>query len=514
VKNNKSQGFSLVEVIIAAAALGGLALVAMNMNKSMSKTSVKFQFDTETNLITNEIVGVLADPAKCSATLLGKNALNETNILSVNGGQYYISSQSGAPASGYGSGGVKITSYALSATSVEVGDKTSYLVINYQTKKILGGPSVVSKKIKLYVEVDATKAITSCHSISAHSPEIWTRGATPDIFYNGNVGIGTTTPQAALDIETSNLPQIKIGDGSTSGSLFYTAYGPTMSLNVGSHWDGAVWKNTHTSSAHIAVGVNGIQFSTDEGLSVGGSDPLTPVMKILNNGRVGIGTLTPNSHFEVQKDFFGVINQSAGFIGGYDAAFAKSGVYFLQKDNASFVSPGTSLINVVQNNVSKFLVTGQGRIGIGTSTPDEHLVITNGITTGKYTTSGWTHVSDKRLKYSIAPLESSLDKIIQLQGVEFKLKKDLTKKKQIGFIAQEVEPVFPEVVLTDNNGIKSMVYSNLVAPLVESVKSIYYLVRNIQSDIAVQNERIDRLEKAMIDLEKENIELRKSLGKK
>ena len=112
------------------------------------------------------------------------------------------------------------------------------------------------------------------------------------------------------------------------------------------------------------------------------------------------------------------------------------------------------------------------------------------------------------------PLENSLEKIIQLQGVEFKLKYDAKNKKQIGFIAQDVEPVFPEVVLTDNKGIKSMVYSNLVAPLVESVKSIYYLIKNIQSDVAAQNERVDRLEKAMIELEKQNDELRKSLRKK
>lgn len=506
------KGFSLVEIIVAAAALGGLSLVVMNLTKTMSKNSVKYQFDTELNLITNEIIGILADPAKCSTTLLGKNALNAIDISSIKNNQYYVSSHVSAPAKGYGNGGVIINSYALSATNAEVSDKTSNLLINFQNKKILGGVTTNTKKLKLYVEVDSGNLITACHSITNHSPDIWTRGASTDIFYSGNVGIGTSTPKALLELtrDLTSGAQFRIGDGANAnsfGTISYTAFGNGLDFSSGSHWNGSIWKANQTKASHIVVGTNGITFATQDNLTVGGTDPRTGRMHILDNGNVGIGTQLPTSLFEVQKDFFGIINTNAAFIGGFDAGFTKSGLYVLQKDNASFVSPGSALINVVQNNVSKLIVTGQGRVGINTDAPDEVLVVTNGVSTGKYTSSGWTHISDQRFKYDINPLEHSLEKILQIQGVEFKFKNDLKHKKQIGLIAQTVEPIFPEVVLTDKKGVKSMVYSNLVAPLIEAVKTLYFSTSDLKSDLAIQNDRISKLEKAVVELENKNNDL-------
>ncbi|WP_413290822.1 tail fiber domain-containing protein [Bdellovibrio sp. HCB337] len=129
----------------------------------------------------------------------------------------------------------------------------------------------------------------------------------------------------------------------------------------------------------------------------------------------------------------------------------------------------------------------EGKLGIGTNGPDEKLVVYNGSTYGRYTTSGWTHSSDVRLKTDIQPLNDSLNKILQLDGVSYKFKSDPEGKKQVGFIAQEVEPIFPEVVTTDKDGMKSMIYSNLVAPLVESVKALY-------AKITAHDEKFKQLE--------------------
>lgn len=81
-----------------------------------------------------------------------------------------------------------------------------------------------------------------------------------------------------------------------------------------------------------------------------------------------------------------------------------------------------------------------------------------------------------------------------LKGVEYKFNKDPENKKQIGFIAQDVEPLFPEVVETDKKGFKSMVYSNLIAPLVEAVKTIYKLLIGVESQQNLQNAKIKKLE--------------------
>jgi hypothetical protein len=76
--------------------------------------------------------------------------------------------------------------------------------------------------------------------------------------------------------------------------------------------------------------------------------------------------------------------------------------------------------------------------------------------------------SDIKLKTNIKPLENSLDKVLQLRGVEY----DRTDYEvhQIGMIAQEVEQVIPDLVQENTEGIKVLHYQNLTAVLVEAIK--------------------------------------------
>jgi hypothetical protein len=50
-------------------------------------------------------------------------------------------------------------------------------------------------------------------------------------------------------------------------------------------------------------------------------------------------------------------------------------------------------------------------------------------------------------------------------------------------IAQEVETVFPELVHTNESGIKSVEYANLVAPLIESIKSQQSQIDDLKAEI-------------------------------
>ncbi len=144
-----------------------------------------------------------------------------------------------------------------------------------------------------------------------------------------------------------------------------------------------------------------------------------------------------------------------------------------------------------------------GNVGIGTDTPDEILTVYNGSTYGRYTTGGWTHSSDRRLKEEIQPMDSSLEKILQLKPVTYKYRTDREEKQQIGFIAQDVEPLFPEVVETDDEGLKSMIYSNLIAPV---VKAIQELNRKIDKLFATQKKEAKEVDRLKRDLARQKIE--------
>ena len=107
-------------------------------------------------------------------------------------------------------------------------------------------------------------------------------------------------------------------------------------------------------------------------------------------------------------------------------------------------------------------ITDTGNVGIGTTTPAYLLEVA-----GAIGATAFTNTSDRSLKTNIKTIDNPLDKILSLRGVTFNWKSDNTPS--VGLIAQEVEQIFPELVM-GSEGARSVQYSNLVAPLIEAVK--------------------------------------------
>jgi hypothetical protein len=84
--------------------------------------------------------------------------------------------------------------------------------------------------------------------------------------------------------------------------------------------------------------------------------------------------------------------------------------------------------------------------------------------------AGFLYSSDRTLKKDIETIANPLAKVSQLRGVDFTWKKD--GRKDTGLIAQEVEKVIPQAVITNSEtGLKSVEYGNLVGVLIEAVKA-------------------------------------------
>lgn len=98
--------------------------------------------------------------------------------------------------------------------------------------------------------------------------------------------------------------------------------------------------------------------------------------------------------------------------------------------------------------------------------------------------------SDRTLKENITPLENSLDKVKALQGVAFNFKAT-PEKREIGLIAQDVEPVIPEVIQQfqlgpDAEGKEqepklALDYPKLVALLIEAIKTLTARVEALEA---------------------------------
>jgi hypothetical protein len=128
-----------------------------------------------------------------------------------------------------------------------------------------------------------------------------------------------------------------------------------------------------------------------------------------------------------------------------------------------------------------------------------------GYFSGNVYTSGTYSSSDIRLKKNISPLSGALKKVLSLQGVNFEWKSEnelstIVKTSdpnlnagnskfnfplgtQIGVIAQDVENVIPEVVLTDADGLKSVDYVKIVPVLIEAIKEQQKQIERLTQEV-------------------------------
>jgi hypothetical protein len=154
-------------------------------------------------------------------------------------------------------------------------------------------------------------------------------------------------------------------------------------------------------------------------------------------------------------------------------------------------------------------VTGEShvlRIGSGTGTGNQQLNKSfifgiRGITTGvadalpvliDSASQLGTTSSSKRFKENIVPMPSSFsDNLLQLNPTLFNYKQDESKKQTWGLIAEEVQQIFPELVVNDQDGL----------PLT---------VKYHEMPVLLLNELI-KLKNECVEMKKENVEIKKEL---
>ena len=89
-------------------------------------------------------------------------------------------------------------------------------------------------------------------------------------------------------------------------------------------------------------------------------------------------------------------------------------------------------------------------------------------TTGETTVSCLIETSAERYKDNIQPMGSQLNKVMQLQPVEFDWKSN--RKHDIGFVADSVKNIYPNLVSEKDGQVEGMNYSKLVSALVKSIQ--------------------------------------------
>jgi len=265
---------------------------------------------------------------------------------------------------------------------------------------------------------------------------------------SSNVAVGEQTLSANLGSDNTVIGQRAEGsnvNGSGNVSIGYWAgSGGTIANPQGSKFNNVIIGNS------AGYGLGGAVGSTD-------TDCYGNVLIGYQSGYNDSGSLR-----QTQRNIFI----------GYQAGYNQAGSNLLFIENSNSATP------LIWGDFSANRVVINGN---ATNNFNNRTFFSNGSAGG---TTAWYNDSDERLKKNINTIESPLDKVLQLRGVNYEWKdtENHEEGEQIGFIAQEVSEILPEVV--DKSGdYYSMQYAPITALLVEAMKEQQKLIEDLENEI-------------------------------
>jgi len=158
--------------------------------------------------------------------------------------------------------------------------------------------------------------------------------------------------------------------------------------------------------------------------------------------------------------------------------------------------------NVCIGNSAGYYETGNDKLYIDNSNTTSPLIYGDfaanivAVFGTMYSQFGYQVFSDRRYKKDIKTISNALSKINSIEGVSYKFidekieDRDFSKAKDsnyLGFIAQDLKKVVPELVTTDEDGYHSVNYDGLIPVLVEGMKEQQQIITDLQT-------RMDKLE--------------------
>jgi hypothetical protein len=288
--------------------------------------------------------------------------------------------------------------------------------------------------------------------------------------FSGNVGIGTPSPSAKLDVTDTSagslVNNITVQNASnttsTEAGIFFA---PTIAT-------GNIRGARITGIQEDGNNAIGLKFYTGLGATI------SERMRITSSGNVGIGTTSPNSPLDVNGITYlrSDLRLGTNYSGSNTAIIkwqsstatnANSLGLFTWGDEKDIQIGGNNVIFGSEVGTERMRITSGGNVGIGTTSPATRLDVN-----GAITASGGFFNSDIRLK-EIVDYDYNVSDI---KPITYLWKDERDDKKHVGYSAQEVQKVMPDAVNEAEDGMLSVNYIEVlvakIAKLENKIKQI------------------------------------------
>ena len=381
----------------------------------------------------------------------------------------------------------------------------------------LTGSSLVGTLLNIDIE-DGTGT-----SVDLEPLRLWSSGTSTDIHYDpGNVGIGTTGPPThKLTLEGANGFGLINSLSTLRVEIAYDSDGSWIDVNNAAGTPVAfLGADNEDGTGYLGVGQGTIStvapYEELDRVSIWGGGGIF----VKNNSDVSLVNILSSAGYG-WVDLFDATGSSRVTLNGDQGAIklhknGKDGVFLHSNGFARIRNDAYATLELIGDddntgteaaNITMSLDGGNESWTMGTTNPETNfeqagfflshydafgtgtayaaMSIQGGTSTTSPTmakgiwfnaesiggNTGWNAASDARLKKNVSTIENALDIVDNLRGVWFDWKDTEREGREIGFIAQEVQEILPEVV-NANGKFLGMQYSKITALLVEAIKEL------------------------------------------
>ncbi|WP_412473839.1 tail fiber domain-containing protein [Halobacteriovorax sp. YZS-1-1] len=459
-KRNNEFGFTLVEIMVAAGLLGVLSVALVNMISNINRTSKRASQVFNVQQEIQRISTLLADQDSCFATFNGEsfgstaqgadfnfNTISRVDGAGVASNIYTLNQELG------GADG-KVHLESLSATITSNAPGPSYMQ---------AGVSVVKVDANIRVQFEKGGPTASIEAVrnSSIGQTIITRDIPVSFVLNeanGNVvscyGANSQYTDAVCDAFGGEVD----ADGRCTQVQLRSRSAGTLEIDVPLDYSAEVGSNTAAAltgetSTRVPLrihrgGSNSMRFDENTIQTSGANLELNPHARNIIVGNSG-------TNVDIRSTVVNTLNVSAATThtgttnfnntATFDAlADFNSTVYF---DNSNTYFRQGMTLSASQT----FILQDAARIRF---TGSSHMYFD----------------SDESLKHDINEIEDVLSKFDEIRGVEFVWNKN--NRRDIGYIAQDIEKVFPDLVTTTKEGTKSVQYTKMTAVNTAGIKAL------------------------------------------